>query len=196
MITLNIREKGHLIEIPGMAAFRTPAIIDISKGDIKTIVGYLKVCDISDYEIIAKNDLGVTETYNAKDFSTANRKKKKTKKPNKDLTNRMNRIEKMIEKLYKKSSGDSSKNTEQNINQTEMFQKQILDSLKHLGTGGGKNEGKGQIKDDLEKEVEPYIPDIDIKGMKLNTQKNTKTIKTDKSDTDDSVDALSKLLNK
>lgn len=194
MITLNIRERGHLIEIPGMAAFRTPAIIDISRGDIKTIVGYLKICDINDYEIIANNNKGVTERYNAKDFSTDGPKvkKKKDPNPNKAMVKRMDRIEKMIAGLYEKSSGDSPKNTEQNTNQIEMFQKQILDTLKHLNTGGSMD----SVKDELEEEVEPYIPDIDIEGMKLNTQGNTKVIKTNKDDTDDAADALSKLLNK
>lgn len=193
MITLIIKEKGHLIEIPGMTPFRTPAKVDISKGDIRTIVGYLKVCSINDYEIFATNQ-GNTEKYSAKDFNPDKPKKavkKKVVKPDKKLNERMDRMEKMIEKLYENSENDSGKKVEQKTNQTEMFQKQILETLKHLGKGGVDG-----TETDIEEEedVAPFIPEIDVEGMKLNTQGNTKTIKKDREDTDDAADALSKIL--
>ena len=190
MIILNIKEKGHLIEIPGMAAFRTPAKVDISKGDVKTIVGYLKVCDITHYEIIASNDAGIKETYNSKDFSTAEIKKsakQKAVKPDKKIEKRMNRMEKMIEVLYKKSTSDSPKKVEQTTNQIELFQKQMLDAIKKINTSGGT---EVQDTDDY---VARFIPEIDTKGMKLRGQGDHKTVKKDE-DTDDAADALSKLL--
>jgi hypothetical protein len=192
MIILNIRERGHLIEIPGMASFRTPATVDISKGDVKTIVGYLKVCDITDYEIIASNDSGVRETYNSKDFSNAKTKKsvkQKIVKPDKKIEKRMNRMEKMIEAIYKKSTDDSPKKVEQKTNQTEQFQKQMLDAIKKLNTGGNISE----IQDSEDDDIAPFIPEIDTEGMKLTSQDNMKTVKKDE-DTDDAADALSKLL--
>lgn len=194
MIILNIRERGHLIEIPGMASFRTPATVDISKGDIRTIIGHLKVCDITDYEITASNDNGSKEIYNSKDFSTAKSKtkvKQKVKKSDKKLENRIDRIEKMIETLYKKSADDSPKNIEQKTNDTEQVQKQILNAIKNLNIGDGVKEIQ-----DAEDDVAPFIPEIDTEGMKLRSQGNTKTIKKDREDTDDAADALSKLLNK
>lgn len=194
MIILNIRERGHLIEIPGMASFRTPATVDISKGDIRTIIGHLKVCDITDYEITASNDNGSKEIYNSKDFSTAKSKtkvKQKVKKSDKKLENRIDRIEKMIETLYKKSADDSPKNIEQKTNDTEQVQKQILNAIKNLNIGDGVKEIQ-----DAEDDVAPFIPEIDTEGMKLRSQGNIKTIKKDMEDTDDAADALSKLLNK
>jgi hypothetical protein len=194
MIILNIRERGHLIEIPGMASFRTPATVDISMGDIRTIIGHLKVCDITDYEITASNDNGAKEVYNAKDFSTKKSKtkvKQKVKKPDKKLENRIDRIEKMIETLYKNSADDSPKKIEQKTNDTEQVQKQILNAIKNLNIGDGVKEIQ-----DAEDAVAPFIPEIDTEGMKLRSQGNIKTIKKDMGDTDDAADALSKLLNK
>jgi len=197
MIILKIRERGHLIEIPGIPSFRTPATIDISKGDIRTTIGHLKVCDITDYEITATNDIdGKQEKYNAKDFSTKNPKKaikNKKKKSDKKTESRLDRLETMIEMMYKKSSDDSPKKVEQTTNQMEQFQKRVLDTLKSINV---KNVDPKSVSEELEDEVAPFIPEIDIKGMKLKSQGNIKTIKKDSEKTDDAADALSKLLNK
>ena len=198
MIILNIRERGHLIEIPGIPSFRTPATVDISKGDIRTIIGHLKVCDITDYEITATNDIdGKQEKYNAKDFSTKKPKKaikNKKKKPDKKTENRLDRLEKMIEMMYKKSADDSPKKVEQTSNHMEQFKKDVLDTIKNINIT---NVNPKLVSEELEdEEVAPFIPEIDIKGMKLKSQGNIKTIKKDVEDTDDAADALSKLLNK
>ena len=199
MITLIIKEKGHLIEIPGMPSFRTPATVDISKGDIRTIVGYLKVCAIQDYEIIASNDSG-SEVYSARDFNTTQTKVvEKIKKPHKKdkaLEKRMDKLEKLIQGLYEKSDGDSDKNGEQTTKQMEQFQNNVLDALKKISVGGQnvtetEREGKHNIID--EEEPEPFIPDIDTEGMKLKSQGDHKTVKKDEG-SDDAADALSKLL--
>lgn len=192
MIILNIKERGHLIEIPGMASFRTPATVDISKGDMRTIVGHLKICDIHDYEIIASDGRGIEEKYNSKDFSTTdNKEKNKNKKRNKKVEQRIDRMEKMIEALYNKSNDESNKNVEQKTNDLEQFQKSVLDTLKNITLNHVSDK---TIKEELEEEsVAPFIPDIDTDGMKIRSQGKHKTMKKD-SDTDDAADALSKLL--
>jgi hypothetical protein len=196
MITLKIREKGHFIEMPGIPSFRTPANIDISKGDIRTIVGYLKVCDITDYEIVASNKDG-REVYNAKDFDIIQTKVEKrvvNKLPDKKLIKRMDRMEKMIKKLCDISSNDSTKKIEQNINGLDSFREEMLKAIKDINI---KNVSDESIMDELkDEEVAPFIPDIDIEGMKLRGQGEHKTIKKDNSNTDDAADALSKILNK
>jgi hypothetical protein len=192
---LIIRERGHLIEIPGMAPFRTPAKVDISKGDIIMIIGYLKVCDITDFEIIASNK-GLKERYTAKDFNTEDVKKsvkKKKKKPDKVLENRIDRLEKIMNTASEKSKDDSSKKVEQTTNQMEQFQKRVLDAIQNINI---KNINPKSVMDELEDEMEPFIPEIDIKGMTLKGGGEHKTIKEDKSGRDDAADALSKLLNK
>lgn len=197
MITLVIKEKGHLIDIPGIQQFRTPATIDISKGDIRTIVGYLKVCDINDYEIIASNN-EEKEVYRAKDFNVqppkAIEKKKVEKIKDNSLEKRIDRIEQMIQRLYEKTSNDSGKKVEQTTNQMEQFQRQMLDAIKNIRIGDSKKD-LGNTRDDFEDDISPFIPDIDTEGMKIRSQGTHKTIKKEES-SDDAVDALSKLLNK
>lgn len=195
MITLNIKERGHLIDIPGMAPFRTPATVDISKGDVKTIVGYLRVCDITDYEIIASNDSGAKEIYNSKDFNIVKTKKsvkQKIAKPDKKSENRMNRMEKMIEEMHKNSINDYPEKVEQTTNQIEQFKKAVLDTIKSINI---KNVDTKSIMDELEDDVEPFIPEIDVEGMTLKGGGDHKTVKKDKGSAD-AADALSKLLNK
>lgn len=201
MITLIIKEKGHLIEIPGMPSFRTPATIDISKGDIRTIVGYLKVCDIQDYEIIASNNSG-KEVYSARDFNTTTtrvvEKQKKPIKKDKTLEKRMDKLERMIQGLYNKPPDDSGKNEEQTTKQIEQFQNTVLDAIKKISVGGPNvTETEGKSKHNIidEEEPAPFIPDIDTEGMKLKSQGDHKTIKKEEG-SDDAADALSKLLNK
>lgn len=188
MIKLKIKDKGHLIDIPGMAPFRTPAEIDISKGDIRLIVGYLKVCNIQDYEIVASTATE-SETYRAADFHPD---EKKNKKGNKKLEKRINKLENMIAGLYDNKSNDSGKNEEQITKQMEQFQKNVLDAIKNIRIA---NVSEKTVLEELKEEAEvaPFIPEIDIKDMKIRSQGKHKTMKKD-SDTDDSADALSKLL--
>jgi hypothetical protein len=77
----------------------------------------------------------------------------------------------------------------------EQFQKNILDAIKNINTGGGSNveETKRGKRDSLDDEPAPFIPDIDIDGMKLKSQGDHKTIKKE-GNADEDADALSKLL--
>ncbi len=198
MIKLIIKEKGHLIEIPGMQSFRTPATVDISKTDIRTIVGYLRVCNINDYEIIASND-NEQEVYRAKDFNPTKKVIPKADVPKKDtkvLEKRIGKLEKMIQDLHQKSENDSGKNEEQTTNQMEQFQNNILDAIKKMGSGGRNvTETERKSKHDIidEDEVAPFIPEIDTEGMKLRGDGEHKTVKKEEG-SDDAADALSKLL--
>lgn len=189
MIILKIKEKGHLVDIPNIPPFRTPAEIDISKGDIRTIVGYLKVCDIKDYEIIATNE-NEREVYKSEDF---NPPKKVKKGDGKKLEKRIDKMEKIISSLYEKTSNDSNRNEEQITNQMIEFQKQVLDAIKNINPGSHSGVTQETKEVDLSEYVEPFIPEIDIEGMKIRSQGKHKTMKKD-SDTDGAADALSKLL--
>ncbi len=193
MIILNIREKGHLIEIPGMASFRTPAKVDIYKGDVRTIVGYLNICHITDYDIVASKD-GSREVYNSKDFNpiqTQVKKKVKQKQPDKKMEKRMQRMEQMLEKLSEKSGDDSPKNVEQTTNEMERFRKDMLDAINNINLI--KVSQKTVMEELDDEQPAPFIPEIDTKGMKLRSHGKHKTIKKD-GNTDDAADALSKLL--
>ena len=74
MIILKVMKPGHTIAIPGLAVYRSPVEINISKLDIRVVAMYLETAGIVDYEIIAemKKD---KEIYTAKDFSKEKPKK-------------------------------------------------------------------------------------------------------------------------
>ena len=195
MITLNIKEKGHLIEIPGMPSFRTPATIDISKGDIRSIVGYLKVCDINDYEIIATNQT-TKEVYKSSDFNPPPTPKvvKKKDKQKINIENRIDKLEKMILDLSEKSSDDSEKKVEQTTKQLMEFQTQVLHAIKNIHiTNVSEKTIMEELADESES-VDPFIPDINTEGMKIKSRGDHKTITKEDADTDAAADALSKLL--
>jgi len=51
MIKLVIKDKGFFIELPRVAPFRTPAVIDISNINLNLIITKLKKAGITNYEI-------------------------------------------------------------------------------------------------------------------------------------------------
>ena len=51
MIILKVKQKGHVVDIPGVASFRTPAEVDISNAEINLVIFSLKNCGIDDFEI-------------------------------------------------------------------------------------------------------------------------------------------------
>lgn len=51
MIRLVIKEPGFFIELPKIAPFRTPAVVDISHVDLNLIITKLRKAGITNYEI-------------------------------------------------------------------------------------------------------------------------------------------------
>jgi hypothetical protein len=68
MILLKIKTPGHLISIPGLPIFRTPAEVDVSKIDIRVVHMYLVTAGIDEYEIVAETKKGGKEVYKRDDF--------------------------------------------------------------------------------------------------------------------------------
>ena len=91
MITLKIKKAGYTIDIPGLAACRTPVEINISKLDIRVVAMSLKTAGISEYEIVADIGKGVKEVYTKQDFE-----KKQKDIEIENIDKRFNKKEKMI----------------------------------------------------------------------------------------------------
>jgi hypothetical protein len=194
MIILYIKEKGQLIELPGMAPFRTPAKIDISKIDIRKVIGHLKVNGIKNYKVIAEDKKGSKEIYTAKDFDVKS-KKKKADPHKKEIYERFNRLESMIEALIKKEARNDNKKEEQiteKLNELEKLSKEIL--KREPKTITTKDKVVGQKWDDDE-EVTRFIPEVDIENMELKSS-SVKSVKEEKKELEDNVDALSKFLGR
>jgi len=194
MITLKIREKGHLVEIPGIAPFRTPADIDISKIEIRKVIGHLQVCGITDYEITAVSPKGDTEIYNQEDFSPKKKKKKVIDPFKKEIESRFDRLENMLMSLFtREKKGNDEKNKEQiteKLDRLERLSEKLLKSKSNVVY----RDFKEKIIDEEDDEQLAFIPDIDISDLKLKSS-SVKSVKQDQMDElNDVANSLSELL--
>ena len=191
MITLRVKEKGHLLEIPGLAPFRTPADIDVSKIGIRNVIGHLQVNGITDYEIVAVSPQGDKEVYKQEDFEPK-KKKKKVDPYRKQIEGRFDKLEKMISMLFNREmKGKEDSNKEQITEKLERLERISEEILKN-------HKVKGIIYRDVNKRDEDvedsFIPKIDIASLKLRSS-SVKSVKQDqKEEIDDAADSLSKLL--
>jgi hypothetical protein len=191
VITLRVKEKGHLLEIPGLAPFRTPADIDVSKIGIRNVIGHLQVNGITDYEIVAVSPQGDKEVYKQEDFEPE-KKKKKVDPYRKQIEGRFDKLEKMISMLFNREmKGKEESNKEQiteKLERLERISEEIL--KKHKVDGIIYGDVKKRVRDD----EDSFIPEIDIDSLKLRSS-SVKSVKQDqKEEIDDAADSLSKLL--
>lgn len=195
MINLIIKEKGHLIDIPGLAPFRTPANVDISRIDIRKVIGHLKVNGIQNYRVVAEDQKGATiKVYTAKDFSTK-KKKKKAVDPNKnEYESRFNKLEKMLSMLLEKETRNDNKNKEQITEKLDQLEQLSKELLRRKPEKVIYRDNKGQtLEKDEDEDVVRFIPEADISGMKIKSS-SIKSVKEEKEGLDDAADALSKFL--
>lgn len=190
MITLKIKKPGYIIDIPGIPTCRTPAEVNISKLDMRSVVMYLNSSDISDYEIVANTKKGDREVYKKEDFEVKGKKPKKQKpKETKvdNLSERLSRIEEVISLLAQK--GNSEPQKEQITDRLDKIEKLLIESVSTPKVLKKKKE------EPVIEELDSFIPDIDLSEMKIES-KNLKSVKQDSSDIDDIADVLSGIIKK
>ena len=189
MIKLKIKDVGHTIAIPGMPVFRSPVDLDISKLDIRVVSMYLKTSGIEKYEIVAENDEGNKEVYTQKDFDLQRKKRAAPKKQKEDINKRFSKLENMMELLLAKKQGNESVEREQIYNKLDKLEKIFRKS------DGSPGVVRQVLPTDTEPEIEEldsFIPEVDISGMKLKSD-NIKTVKQDDTNLEDAADILSGL---
>jgi hypothetical protein len=192
LITLDVKEKGHMIEIPGIAPFRTPARIDISRVKLNLIISSLNNSGVSDYEIIAREDKKET-VYTKEDFELP----KKTKEASPDLDNineRFNKIEGILKNLLKKSTSKKSSSEEQitnKLNALEELSRRILEkeSVQEIVYTSSKEKSVSPVIEDLDDDL--YIPKIYIDDMELKGTASEKIGEVE--DPEEAADMLSRL---
>lgn len=198
-IILKIKDKGHLVEIPGVAPFRTPAKINVTTADIRNIIGHLKACGIEEYEIIASTDKGDKEVYTQEDFELPKKEVSKSDSENykKQIDKRFNKLEKMIVNLAAKKVSNPNNNKEQITNKLEKLEliaQKILDEANVREVIYTKIPGKIDV-DNIEELEDAYIPEVDISDMKM-VSTGVETLKQDVDDIEDAADMLSNLTGK
>ena len=193
MLTLIIKERGHMIDLPGMAPFRTPAEIDVTKLPLNVLILKMKAYNINEYQIISETG-GKKIVYKKEDLEKKKTKELKGKKKDVDqvsaLTKRFNRLENLLATLIK---GTKTNDDLEQINEK-------LDQLSGK-VNGIKNIKQVIVKDDTIKdtddeidEPDTFIPQIETTGMKIQSGDH-KTIEKDK-DVEDNADLLSQLTKK
>ena len=192
MITLIIKEKGHMINIPGIAPFRTPAKIDVSHVKLNLILGSLKNVGINDYEIVAKEDKEEI-TYTKEDFELPKKTGESSAELNK-INERFNRIEGILKNLLTKSSSEKTSSEEQitnKLNALEELSKRILEkeAVREIVYTSSKEKSKRPVVEDLDDEL--YIPNIYIDDMELKGSASEKIGEVD--DAEEAADMLSRL---
>lgn len=177
MLTLKITEKGHFIDLPGMTSFRTPANINVSKIPLNVLILKLKVCGITEYEIVS--ELGDQKiVYKKEELEKIKEKdlNKIDKKYVKYFDKRLNKIENMIKELVV-SQPEPEVNININKEQIKNMLSEILDQ---------------PIKKELDiEEDDIFIPPVNIDGMKLKSSEHT--IIKQQENLEDSADLLSEL---
>lgn len=196
MIILKITEKGHFIEIPGMAPFRTPVEANISHVSINLVVSKLQAQGIKKFEIISDTK-GKETVLTQKDFNVENKSPKKKK--NEDYEKRFNKLEALVTRLLVKQESDKNPNQEQITNKLssieKLLKKQTTTKVIHVTEETKKDKKKKKKTPVVEEMLEDtFIPEINVEGMKIQGGESRKTIKQDKQDIDDSADMLSRIL--
>lgn len=190
MITLMVKQKGHLLNIPGIAPFRTPAKVDITNTKLHLVVSALHNAGIDYYEIIAKKDKKEI-VYTKEDFEP--KKEKKTDNSAK-INARFNRIENLLFQLVQKKPSRKGISEEQITNKLKtleelsqrILEKEIVREIVYTSSQKG-----GEIPLIEELDENTFIPSIDISDMELKgtTSKTVGTI----DDVDEVAKALSQL---
>lgn len=194
MIKLVIKEKGHLVEIPGLAPFRTPATIDISRVGIRKVIGHLKVNGIGNYKVVAEDQAGLKEVYTEKDFNV--KPKKKPDPYKKEIDQRFNKLEGMIAQLLEKETRNDNKKEEQITEKLDQLEQLSKELLKREPKTVIYKDTKGQTwEKDEDEEVARFIPEADISDLKIKSS-SVQSVTEEKEGLEDSADALSKVLGR
>lgn len=190
MIVLKIKEKGHLIDIPGMLPVRTPVEMNINKCKVDLVITSLRRQGIKNYEI---TEIDNVPTKKVKPEQSPKMVVKEDKSYRHEINKKFSNLEKMISELVINRTGNTNENKEQitdKLETLELLTRQLLD--KQLG----EMLEEKLTKDEPEiEELEKFIPDVDIKGMEIKGKTTKITIQQDEVDQDD-VDLLSRLLKK
>lgn len=193
MITLKIKEPGHTVAIPGLKVSRSPVTLDISKLDIRIVSMYLKTSGIEKYEIVAETPQGGMETYTHKDFDVIEKRKPEVDQSH--LTNKINKLERMMEVLLSRELGKTSPDKEQINNKLDRLEKLFKQGTIQVVD---KTPARQEILKGGEPEIEEldsFIPEVDISDMKLSSD-NIKTVKQDDDGLEDAADMLSGLMRR
>lgn len=156
---LIIKEHGLYVIIPGLAPFRTPATINITKIDEKIVTAALRRDGITNYEIKTSNDEIIQE--NKKEYIVSNNTTSLD-----EIKNTLTNLELMVKQLIlNKQESDSTG--------------KIESLLTNFLVSGKKNDqeenSKKSKKSKIDETVDDFIPEININKIQMKG-KTTETV--------------------
>ena len=188
-----------MVEIPGVAPFRTPAKINVTNTDIRTVIGHLKACGIEEYEIVATTEKGERQVYKKEDFELLTKEVKTTTfNYEEQIDKRFNKLEKMISNLAAKKVGSPENNMEQITNKLEKLEvitQNILDEATVRELFYTKTPNQIIRDDNIEELEDAFIPEVDISDMKM-VSSGVQIFKQDDNEIENAADMLSNLTGK
>ena len=171
MLTLQVTEKGHYIEIPGISPVRSPANIDITKIDLPLVISILRKYGINNYKIVSLSGTGEKKIFTRRDFVEKN--KEDIVVYQRKMDRRIEKMENMISRLLEKNEVNRDFKAEQ-ITKSKYIEKESEPKIEEL--------------------EDVFIPSIDVDGMKVKGETTKTSIKRGKGDVDDSADLLSRII--
>lgn len=171
MLTLQVKEKGHYIEIPGIPPVRSPANIDITKIDLSLVISILRKYGIDNYKIVSLSETGEKKIFTRRDFVEKN--KEDIMFYQRKMDRRIEKMENMISRLLEKNEVNRGVKLEQ-ITKSKYIEKESEPKIEEL--------------------EDVFIPNIDVGGMKVKGETSKTSIKRGKGDVDDSADLLSRII--
>jgi len=189
MTVLKVKEKGHLLNIPGLMPVRSPVEINIRKCNIDLVITSLRRQGIKSYEIIETDDKSVKKVERKQSVKTVVEEDKSYKE---EINKKFSNLENMISELIVNRTGNTDENKEQitdKLDTLEVLTRHLLNKQRD-----DMLEEK-LLKDEPEiEELDKFIPEVNIKGMELKGNTTKTTIQQDEVDPDN-LDLLSKLLD-
>ena len=177
-IKLTIRERGRYVEIPGLAAFRTPAKVDVTRVKLSLLIQALHACGVNNYELVSEGGQQFTKD----DFKEA-----KTDKEDPQISNRLDRLEGLLLKLVSNGTGQKVASSEQITNRLSRIERMLKTGQKVVYR---EKVGDTPIVEELD---DQFIPEIDISDMQISGKTTEVLDKKDKKHVEDAVDLLSSL---
>lgn len=188
-LKLNVKERGHLIEIPGLPAFRSPAKVDITNIKLQLVLTTLKNLGIKDYEITSKDDK--EEIINTRKGFGGKEVTKNTSDELLKINERFDKLEKILSLLSEKDSKNTipEEQITKKLNSLELLTKKILEkeSVKEIIYSDKKSE---PIVEELE---DSFIPDIDISDLKMKGETSKIKVEGDVDEAEEAAELLSRL---
>jgi vacuolar-type H+-ATPase subunit I/STV1 len=185
-----VKDKGNVINIPGIAPFRTPAEINITNVKLPIVIATLHNCGITDFEIVSKKEDKVKKET---DNITIKQNGKVQLNKNDNINERFKRIEKSLSKLITEKDSKKSLSEEQITKKLailEELSKKILERelVKQVVYTSVKENINNPIEE-LDEEI--YIPDVDISDLKIKGSSSQTVGEVD--NVEEAADILSRL---